>query len=246
MRLVLPQQLRAKRPNQRVADGHRYSAETRGYHDAERNQSIAPDHSAVPAGRASSRRAAFEGTRLTGGDGPCEVCEAVGLASSLIATNSCVLLLDGDLPDDGAARFLGGVAANLRRRTIVLAGSLAAADVADLLRAGAGGALSKRGQVSDLVVAIRTVTAGSIWVDAPFLEALVRLPERLVRGECRSPSSRESQILRFVRRGMTNKQIASGMGISEAAVKAGLQRLFQKFGVKNRAELVQVTKQELS
>jgi DNA-binding NarL/FixJ family response regulator len=41
-----------------------------------------------------------------------------------------------------------------------------------------------------------------------------------------------------VRRGMGNKKIASELGITEPTVKAGIQRLFRRFGAGNRAQLV--------
>jgi len=51
-------------------------------------------------------------------------------------------------------------------------------------------------------------------------------------------SARERDVLGFVADGMTNKEIAKRLGISESAVKATLQRLFQKAGVRTRSQLV--------
>jgi two-component system nitrate/nitrite response regulator NarL len=55
------------------------------------------------------------------------------------------------------------------------------------------------------------------------------------------PSSRERDVLSLVGRGLSNKQIADELGFSEPAVKAALQRLFRKFGVGSRAQLVAVS-----
>lgn len=50
---------------------------------------------------------------------------------------------------------------------------------------------------------------------------------------------REKDVLELVCDGLTSKAIAHELGISEQAVKAHVSRLFRKFGVTNRAGLVQ-------
>lgn len=52
-----------------------------------------------------------------------------------------------------------------------------------------------------------------------------------------SITAREQQVLIELCRGVSNKQIAVDLGISEQAVKAHVSRLFVKFGVENRAGL---------
>lgn len=49
---------------------------------------------------------------------------------------------------------------------------------------------------------------------------------------------RERQVLDRVCQGLSNKSIASELGVSEQAVKAHITRLFLKYGVENRAGLV--------
>jgi len=53
-------------------------------------------------------------------------------------------------------------------------------------------------------------------------------------------NDRQKQVLRFVLEGLSNKQIAWRMQISESYVKAILQGLFQKTGVRTRGQLVRV------
>ena len=52
---------------------------------------------------------------------------------------------------------------------------------------------------------------------------------------------REQQVLRAVFEGLTNKQIAADLRVSEGAVKATVQQLFRKAHVRTRAQLVRVT-----
>jgi DNA-binding CsgD family transcriptional regulator len=51
---------------------------------------------------------------------------------------------------------------------------------------------------------------------------------------------REREVLRAVFEGLTNKEIGTKLGISEAYVKALLQQLFNKTGVRSRSQLVRV------
>lgn len=50
-------------------------------------------------------------------------------------------------------------------------------------------------------------------------------------------SGRETAILRHMARGATNKEIASGLGITEAAVEARLRQLYRKLGIKDRSQV---------
>jgi DNA-binding CsgD family transcriptional regulator len=56
----------------------------------------------------------------------------------------------------------------------------------------------------------------------------------------RSLTERERQVLRGIFEGLTNKQIATDVGVSESAVKATLQHLFRKTQVRSRAQLVRI------
>ena len=53
-------------------------------------------------------------------------------------------------------------------------------------------------------------------------------------------TEREREVLRGVFEGLTNKEIAAQVSVSESTVKAGLQQLFQKTGVRTRSQLVRI------
>ena len=53
-------------------------------------------------------------------------------------------------------------------------------------------------------------------------------------------TERERDVLRAVFGGLANKEIADRLGISESSVKAALQQLFAKTGVRTRSQLVRV------
>jgi DNA-binding NarL/FixJ family response regulator len=53
-------------------------------------------------------------------------------------------------------------------------------------------------------------------------------------------SARERTVLKAVFEGLTNKEIAGNLQISESSVKAVLQQLFDKTGVRTRSQLVRI------
>jgi DNA-binding NarL/FixJ family response regulator len=66
-------------------------------------------------------------------------------------------------------------------------------------------------------------------------------PDQTVR---RLLTERERQVLRGIFEGLTNKEIAGQIGVSEGAVKATLQQLFQKTRVRTRSQLVRIALEE--
>jgi DNA-binding NarL/FixJ family response regulator len=53
-------------------------------------------------------------------------------------------------------------------------------------------------------------------------------------------TEREQQVLRGIFEGLTNKEIGAQLGVTDGAVKATLQQLFQKTGVRTRSQLVRI------
>jgi DNA-binding NarL/FixJ family response regulator len=51
---------------------------------------------------------------------------------------------------------------------------------------------------------------------------------------------REQKVLRSVFEGLTNKEMAYQIGVSQSSVKATLQQLFEKMGVRTRSQLVRI------
>jgi DNA-binding NarL/FixJ family response regulator len=76
-------------------------------------------------------------------------------------------------------------------------------------------------------------------IDRRLQDGRVR-PEPQGQPAHRPLTEREQHVLRGVFEGLTNKQIAADIGVSEGAVKATLQHLFRKTRVRTRAQLVRV------
>jgi DNA-binding NarL/FixJ family response regulator len=92
-----------------------------------------------------------------------------------------------------------------------------------------------------LVEAIREVLAGNVWFEQNYLQKIVgRAAERAAENQMprtRKLTEREQQVLMLIGvfEGLANKQIAARLNVSESSVKATLQQLFQKTGVRNGA-----------
>jgi DNA-binding NarL/FixJ family response regulator len=103
----------------------------------------------------------------------------------------------------------------------------------DALDAGAAGYLLKHADPLDLLEAIRAAAAGGVPLDPRAARALL---DARRRPALRSPdlSAREVEVLRLVAGGLSNRQIASRLGIAERTVKAHLTRVFDRIGVADR------------
>ncbi len=160
----------------------------------------------------------------------------------LETTEVDLVLLDYDLGAETGSRFLvqagrGG----FQGRVLVVTAGLDDSEVAELLRLGVTGIFLKHNPPSLLAKAIRKVMEGEIWLDQRYLKILLqesRSSEPENRG--RKLSDREREVLKLVFQGLANKEIAVRLQVSESSVKATLQQLFFKAGVRTRSQLVRV------
>jgi DNA-binding NarL/FixJ family response regulator len=106
------------------------------------------------------------------------------------------------------------------------------------IQAGAKGYLLKGSPAPELVRAIRHVSAGGTYL-SPTIGA--KLASHAVRGPRRETSlltPRELAVLRLVAAGLSNRQIADSLGITERTVKFHVTAIFNKLGADNRAQAV--------
>ncbi|HEX6772575.1 MAG TPA: response regulator transcription factor [Acidobacteriaceae bacterium] len=103
-------------------------------------------------------------------------------------------------------------------------------DIYRALQAGARGYLLKGMDTEELLAAIRTVHSGKSRIPAPVAE---RLAERM---NAPSLTERETEVLRLIVGGNSNKEIAAALFISEATVKTHINSLLGKLGVTDRTQ----------
>lgn len=116
-----------------------------------------------------------------------------------------------------------------------------------LLEAGANGYLLKTAEIEELVKAIRAVHSGQPALDPLVTRKVVSqfmsgksLPDVIshVEDEMEGLTSREIEVLQMVGQGLTNKEVAQRLFISDRTVQAHLSNIFSKLQVTSRTEAV--------
>jgi DNA-binding NarL/FixJ family response regulator len=153
-----------------------------------------------------------------------------------------VVLMDLRMPQmDGAA-----ATAEIRRRhpavhILVLTTYDTDADILRAIEAGAAGYLLKDAPREELYRAIQSTAQGQSYLSPP---VAARLVEQLRAPLHDQLSPREVDVLNWVARGASNKEIARELHISEATVKSHLLHIFEKLGVDDRTQAVTLAVQK--
>ncbi len=115
-------------------------------------------------------------------------------------------------------------------RVIALTASTDEARMMGALRAGAAGYVRKDAEPEVLLAAVRAVAGGRTYIDPSVARQLAR-----VNG-AGDLTSREVEVLRHVALGLSNKEIAATLGVSEETIKSHVTHLLAKLDVDNRAQ----------
>jgi two-component system, NarL family, nitrate/nitrite response regulator NarL len=160
---------------------------------------------------------------------------------SLAASGAGVVLLDIDL---GAERAIDFITAARRRgfegRILIVTAGASDQEAVQLVRAGVAGILHKHQSTEVLCNTIRQVANGEVCLEKKYLGPLFRSVDRSHPRSGPRLTDRDRTVLRFILQGLTNREIAARLEVSEGAVKASLRQLFDKLSVRTRAQLVKV------
>lgn len=153
-----------------------------------------------------------------------------------------VILLDLDLGQENGADFLEQLEqAHFDGRVLLVTAGVNDSEVPTLIRKGIAGIFLKHGSPAALIQGIRDTMEGKVLFDQDLLRRALEKAASPAAEQARAKlTDRERQVLAFVFEGLANKQIADRLQISETAVKASLQQLFAKTGVRTRSQLVRV------
>ncbi len=162
--------------------------------------------------------------------------EAKAIAARVVPD---VLLMDVDMPGDtfAAVRAIADLLPEVK--ILMLTVSESVEDAYSALEAGAKGYVLKGISGPDLVKAIRSVAAGDIYITPEFEKKLLsNFRKREAEGKIIQLTFREEQVIREVSNGLTNKEVAGKLAISEKTVKHYMTCVMQKFNARNRVEAV--------
>jgi two-component system nitrate/nitrite response regulator NarL len=166
-------------------------------------------------------------------------CATTEEAVSLLKDHAVdLLLLDFDLGYQNCTEFVRAVVKdNFQGKILLVTAGVSASQASELVRLGIVGIFLKHDLPAVLTEAIRDVAAGKVWLDQKILQSTVSSSSAQYAPAL---TVRESQVLSLIFGGLTNKEIAERLGVSESSVKASLQQLFSKSGVRTRSQLVRV------
>jgi DNA-binding NarL/FixJ family response regulator len=173
-----------------------------------------------------------------------EAADGVAALRAIAETQPDVVLLDVRMPKMNG---LGVLAALERRRCTIPVVLLTTFDddepLLEGVKAGARGFLLKDVSLERLTEAIRIVAAGGTLIQPAVTERLLRAAERIARDfDSLDPpdplTSRETEILRLMAGGFSNREIAETFGTSEGTVKNHASSILSKLGVRDRTRAV--------
>src|SRR6201990_1532528 len=161
-----------------------------------------------------------------------------------------VMVVDGDLPDDGANRLCAEVSGRAgSSRVIALSCSSEPERIVTAIRAGAAAWVRKDQSLEDLLRVIRGVARGETWLPPSETGNVVRLllHEQAQRREherlLASLTPRERAVLACLAEGTGHRDaIARQLGLSVNTVRTHLQNIMAKLGVHSALEAVALTR----
>jgi DNA-binding NarL/FixJ family response regulator len=173
--------------------------------------------------------------------------DAQSIISQVVKEKPAVVIISAELEGDARKGF--EVAREIHALSpetgIVLLLDLSErSHVVEAFRSGARGVFSRNDSLKSLAKCIQCVSQGQVWANSKelryILEALGEaLPLRVIdaRG-AELLSRREQEVVRCVAEGLSNREIAQRLGLTEHTVKNYLFRIFDKLGVSKRVEVV--------
>jgi DNA-binding NarL/FixJ family response regulator len=147
-----------------------------------------------------------------------------------------VLDLDGNLGDFGdAMRTFRELAP--QAKVCILTTHVQAEVMQRCLSAGAEGYIIKDILPAELVHAVRSVASGHAYVDPRVAGGVLKSRSTpLGRRRQNELSTRETEIIRLIARGLSNKEISTSLHLSEKTVKNHISRIFAKLNITARTQ----------
>jgi DNA-binding NarL/FixJ family response regulator len=170
-------------------------------------------------------------------------CGTVAEALDMVGRHPVdIVLLDYDLGEDHGSHFLSSARrTGYTGKVLMVTAGMTAKESSTALHLGASGIFLKHNSPGTLAKAVRLIMSGEIWVDPKVIQLMAdRVDQREEERVSPLLTEREQQVLRGIFEGLTNKEIGAQLGVSDGAVKATLQQLFQKTGVRTRSQLVRI------
>ena len=177
-------------------------------------------------------------------------CATVAEARRLLDRTAVdVILLDYDLGEEFGIDLLQELRTQeSRSRILMVTAGMRDSVTLTALNSGVAGIIFKHSGPGQLIEAIHRVAKGELWLDTGVMRPLIAGPGEKPESAqgVRSLTDRQRTVLRSILDGLTNKEIASQLQVSETSIKASIQELFDKAGVRTRSQLVRIAIEKYS
>jgi two-component system, NarL family, nitrate/nitrite response regulator NarL len=159
----------------------------------------------------------------------------------LNSSGARVVLLDVDLGTERALDFVRAArAGGFSGQILVVTAGMSDQEAVQLVQAGISGILHKHHSTNVLCDGIRRVASGEVSLEAAYLNPLFRAMDRTRTPRRAVLTERDKTILRSILQGLSNREIAARIAISEGAVKASVRHVCEKLNVRTRSQLVKI------
>ena len=157
-------------------------------------------------------------------------------------TKPDVLILDLSMPDLDGISVTRKIKPNYPDlKILILTLHEDEALLKEAIKAGAAGYILKRAAEAELISAIRTILRGDLYVDPSMVRGLLEESRQVQvkqSDQTESLTPRETEILRLIVEGYTNRQIGQELNISIRTVEGHRANISDKLGLHSRVELV--------
>jgi two-component system nitrate/nitrite response regulator NarL len=159
----------------------------------------------------------------------------------LPGSNANLVLLDVDLGPERALDFVRGArGSGFNGHILVVTAGMSDQEAVQLVQAGISGILHQQHSTGALCSAIRQIASGEVCMEQAYLAPLFRAVDRTRTPRRATLTDRDKTVLRCILQGLSNREIAAKLQISEGAVKASVRHVCEKLGVRTRSQLVKV------
>lgn len=166
---------------------------------------------------------------------------AADALNMLAQANPAVVLLDVDLGAERAIDFvLGARRARYEGAILAVTAGMSDAEAIQLVQAGVTGIVHKHHSIGTLRDTILLIAKGEVSIENTYLAPVLRSMDRTRKPKTPMLTPRDKAVVGSVLQGLTNREIAAKLAISEGAIKASLRHVCAKLGVRTRSQLVKV------
>jgi DNA-binding NarL/FixJ family response regulator len=180
----------------------------------------------------------------------CDVAPSAEEALAILdkGTKFDLMVVDLHLPGiDGVSLLSALLARRSNIPVVVISATDSVEEIIAALNRGAKGFIPKSFDRENIQAALRTIMAGEKFIPAELSEKIARIEQ----SKCSFPelpddvtslgiTKRQFDVLKYVAKGYSNKQIANSLFLTEHTIKVHIKALFKSLRASNRTQLVQI------